>query len=99
MHVTACGRRLLAPLIVAIVAGRWAVAQEPAPARFTLDGFSGDGIIELTYAWAVPPGRPILPGPIRTLTIAAGSRLTHACRLVCCPVQGGRELGGSAGTC
>jgi len=56
MHVTACGRRLLAPLIVAIVAGRWAVAQEPAPARFTLDGFSGDGIIELTYAWRFHPG-------------------------------------------
>ena len=56
MDVTACGRRLLAPLIVAIVAGRWAVAQEPAPARLTASGFLGDGIIEMTYAWRFHPG-------------------------------------------
>ncbi|HVN30700.1 MAG TPA: hypothetical protein VMT45_01810, partial [Thermoanaerobaculaceae bacterium] len=56
MDVTSRNRRLFVALLLGIVTTCWAAAQEPAPAHLTLDGFSGDGIIELTYAWRFHPG-------------------------------------------
>jgi serine phosphatase RsbU (regulator of sigma subunit) len=56
MDVTPRSRRLVVPLLVGIASGCWALAQEPAPARPTLAGLSGDGTIELTLAWRFHPG-------------------------------------------